>query len=313
MESGCCIMTQELLDEIIEKCRPYAERGVVASYIPELTKADGRKLGIAVADNSHGVLGSGDAGVKFTIQSVAKVFILTGALMESGLDMVSRKVSIEPTSSPFNSIINLGMKNYNKPLNPMINAGAIVSLTMVRGNNSYEKFENVLELARAVCANPEIGIDHDVYISEKATGARNRSLAYYMLSTGIINEDVEELLDAYFRVCSIQMDCRDLANSGLTFANNGFERISKKCLFSKEIARMVKATLTMCGMYDESGHVAVEVGLPSKSGVGGGILSIAPGKMGIGIYGPALNPKGTSIAGLEALKMLSDKLELSLF
>lgn len=306
-------MREKLLDEIISACQPFAGDGAVASYIPELSKIDPIQLGIAIAEMDGTTQKAGDSDTCFTIQSIAKVFIFTCSLMRNSMSDIAEKVSVEPTAEAFNSIVNLETKNYHKPLNPMINSGAIACLTTVGGRDTREKFELALELVRRAAKNDTLTIDEAVYNSEKASGARNRALAYYMLSTGIIDEDVEDLLDAYFKICSIRMDCVDLATSALVFANNGVEPTTNSTLFSRETARIIKATLTMCGMYDESGRIAVEVGLPSKSGVGGGILSIAPSKLGIGVYGPALNPKGCSVAGLEALKILSRKLDLSIF
>lgn len=233
--------------------------------------------------------------------------------MQNNISDIQKKVSLEPTADAFNSIVNLETKNRNKPLNPMINSGAIACLSTLKAANSYERYLAVLDLARQASGNPNLGIDEDVYASEKKHGARNRALAYYMLSTGVIEDDVEELLDAYFRACSILMDCRDLARTALLFAGGGADPLSGKPVISKDIARYVKATLMMCGMYDESGLVAVKVGLPSKSGVGGGILSIVPNRMGIGVYGPALNERGSSAAGLAALETFSKRLDLSLF
>lgn len=307
------IIDKEILDEIIWSCKPHTKEGKLASYIPELCKADADALGIAIAELGEDMYMSGDFSTRFTIQSVSKVFIFTCSLMQNDISDIQKKVSLEPTAEAFNSIVNLETKNSNKPLNAMINSGAIACLTTLKGMSSYEKYLSVLTLARRTSGNPHLDIDEDVYRSEKKSGARNRALAYYMLSTGIIEDDVEELLDAYFRICSIRMDCRDLARSALFFANGGTDPISGETIISRDIARYVKATLMMCGMYNESGRVAVKVGLPSKSGVGGGILSIVPGRMGIGIYGPALNEKGSSAAGIAALEMLSEKLNLSIF
>lgn len=307
-------MTEKnMLNEIVTKCAPLTNKGKLASYIPELCKADPRKLGIAVAEIDGRTSEAGDFSTRFTIQSISKIFIFSCSLMQNNISDIQKKVSLEPTADAFNSIVNLETKNRNKPLNPMINSGAIACLTTLKAASSHERYLDVLNMAREASGNPNLDIDEGVYESEKKHGARNRALAYYMLSTGVIEEDVEELLDAYFRTCSILMDCRDLARTALLFANGGTDPVSGRAVIRKDVARYVKATLMMCGMYDESGLIAVKVGLPSKSGVGGGILSIAPNKMGIGIYGPALNERGSSAAGAAALEMLSKRLDLSLF
>lgn len=299
-------MNQSLFDEIVDRCRPLSKEGRLASYIPELTKADPDSLGLCLMTPEH-MWRAGDSGVRFTIQSIAKLLSLTCCLMDSPLEKIYERVTFEPSYDAFNSIVALENKNGGRPLNPMINAGAIATLSLVEGKTGRDKFERVLDFSRQLTGNKNLNIDQNVYLSEAATGSRNRALGYYMKSTGIIDGDVEELLDAYFRLCSIEMDCLELARAALIYALDGEGH------FSKQISRTAKAVLTLCGMYDESGRVAVEIGLPTKSGVGGGILSIVPGKMGIGIYGPALNEKGSSTAGLAALGEIARALDLSIF
>lgn len=303
------------LSEMIEACRPLTVQGKTASYIPGLQSADPAKLGICVADSTGRVLHAGDSQDIFTIQSIVKVLTFTASLLDSGIDKVSHKVSVEPTDDGFNSIVALETKNENKPLNPMINAGSIACITMINADTLFGCSERILELTRRLSGNESICVDEDIYNSEKSTGSRNRAIAYFMKSTGIIEEDVnvEELLDAYFRVCSFRVTCADLANIALVYAGNGTHPITGEEFFPSNIARVIKATMVMCGMYEESGRVAVRIGLPTKSGVGGGIMSIIPGQMGIGIYGPALNEKGSSIAGLALLKKLSNFMDASIF
>lgn len=300
-------MEQSVLEQLVAQCQPLTSQGKVASYIPELERADSSMLGVCIADVDGTLTHGGDSQVPFTIQSISKLFVFTCCLLDSGMERVLQTVSLEPTAESFNSIVNLEVKNLNKPLNPMINAGAIASLTLVGGDTPHEKFERVLSFVRHISGNPDIGINESVYLSEKRTGSRNRALAYYMNSTGVIDCDVEAILDAYFRICSIEMNCIDLAKTAMVYAKNGAG------LFDSGVARTVKAVTALCGMYDESGRVAVEVSVPSKSGVGGGIWSCAPGKMGIGIFSPALNEKGTSMAGLELLKCLSRQMNLSIY
>lgn len=308
-------VNQELLNRIVAECIPYTTQGAPASYIPLLQQADPAKLGICLAERSGKLWTAGDAQMPFTIQSIVKILTFTCSLLDSGLELVSQKVSVEPTDDGFNSIGNLETKNNNRPLNPMINAGAIACLTLVKGMDPLHKSDRILELTRAVAANPEISVDEAVYRSERQTGSRNRALAYYMKSTGVIDDDIdiEELLDAYFRICSIRVTSVDLAKIALVYACNGTRPADGARLFPKKVARTIKATMVMCGMYDESGRVAVRIGLPTKSGVGGGILSLIPDQMGIGIYGPALNEKGSSVAGLMLLERLSRELDASIF
>lgn len=303
------------LEEMVNVCRPLTRMGATASYIPALGRADPSKLGLCIAASSGEVLTVGDVQTRFSIQSIVKILIFAHCLLNNSKEQVERKVSIEPTSDGFNAITNLETKNSNKPLNPMINAGAIACLTLVEGETSHEKSGRIIEFTRLLAGNASIDVDEEVYLSEKQTGSRNRALTYYMQSSGILDADVnvEDLLDAYFRVCSLAVTCVDLARMALVFANNGRDARTGEEFFPKSLSRTVKATMVMCGMYNESGRVAVRVGLPTKSGVGGGILSVAPERAGIGIYGPALNEAGSSIAGLALLERISAAMDASIF
>ena len=303
------------LETMLDSCRPIAQKGVTASYIPALKSADSSMLGICIAGNNGELLLAGDTEKIFSMQSIVKILILTCSLLDSGIERVAEKVSIEPSSDRFNDIINLETKNNHKPLNPMINAGAIACLTLVRGNTFQEKTERIVSFAKQLSGNSTLNIDEEVYISEKLTGSRNRAICYYMQSTGVIDGeiDVEALLDAYFYVCSIAVTCVDLARIAQVFANNGQDMRTGDTLFSRNISRVVRAAMVMCGMYTESGSVAVRIGLPTKSGVGGGIISLVPESAGIGIYGPALNQAGSSIAGLALLERISNVMDASIF
>ena len=306
-------MNNNILNDILNQCHSYTRLGKSAGYIPELSNVDPKYLGIYVVTIEGETYFSGDCLQQFTMQSVSKVITFLCSLLDNDINKLLRKVSFEPTSSGFNSIINLETKNENKPLNPMINSGAIATITLVKGETAEDKFQRILNFVRELASNPEIDVEQSVYLSEKTTGARNRALAYYMQSTGIISDyDVEEILDVYFRVCSLNVTCKDLAQIALVLANNGCNLEGKR-FFSEDIARTVKSVMMLCGMYDESGEYAANVGIPSKSGVGGGIMAVVPNKMGIGVFGPSLNQKGTSIAGYKVLEMLSKQLSLSIF
>ncbi|MBU5483832.1 glutaminase A [Clostridium sp. MSJ-11] len=304
---------EKLLENIIESNRRYTVQGELASYIPELTKANKDALGIFITTLNGEEFYAGDNEIKFTIQSISKIISLIIAIMDNGKDYVFSKVGMEPTKDSFNSIIDLELNDLNKPLNPMINAGAIATVSMIRGKDKDEVFSRILEFTKKLCGNEDLKVNESVYISEKKTGSRNRALAYFMKSTSIIEKDVEEVLDVYFKQCSIEVTSKDLSKIALVFANEGVSPWSEERIMPKEVTRIIKTIMTTCGMYDASGEFAVNIGLPSKSGVGGGILAVAPGKMGIGIVGPALDEKGNSIAGVEVLKDLSHELELSIF
>ena len=195
----------------------------------------------------------------------------------------------------------------------MINTGAIALCTLIHGDSYEEKFSRLLELTRSVSGNSALEVDEAVYLSEKATGSKNRALAYMLKAYGMIHDPVEEILDCYFRACSILVDCRDLAKIALVFAHHGVDPVSGRTLFPAEYARYVNATLATCGMYDGSGAFALNVGFPAKSGVGGGIMGVSPRHMGIGVYAPALDRHGNSVAGVQMLARLSSELELSIF
>ncbi|MBE6053132.1 MAG: glutaminase A [Clostridium sartagoforme] len=302
-----------LLDTLVEKNKIYGKEGKVASYIPALSTANKDDLGIYVVDSKGKEYYSGDYNKKFTMQSISKIVSLILAIRDNGRYNVFKKVDVEPTGMGFNSIVNLEASDSGKPYNPMINAGAIVTTSMIGGKNSDEKLEKILDFMRTVTNNDDINIDEEVYLSEKETGNRNRALAYFMKSTGVLNGNVEEILDLYFKQCSIKVTAKDLARFGAVLANGGVIPWTNEKLIPKDVCRIVKTIMVTCGMYDASGDFAVNVGIPAKSGVGGGILATVPRKFGIGIYGPSLDSKGNSIAGLQLIKDLSNELDLSIF
>lgn len=303
----------QLLDRIVEKNRVFAANGKVASYIPALARTNPNLLGICVAEIDGEVYTAGDYSHKFTLQSISKTISLMLAIMDNGMDYVFSRVGMEPTGDAFNSIIKLETISPSKPLNPMINAGAIAVASMIKGKNKNEKFERLLNIFRKVCDNDNLNINREVYLSEKSTGHRNRALAYFMKDVGIIEGDVEEVLDVYFKQCSIEVDCIDIAQMGLFLANKGIVPKTGEEITTEAVAKTIKTFMVTCGMYNESGEFAINVGIPSKSGVGGGIMSTVPHRMGIGVYGPALDNKGNSIAGYSLLKDISKELNLSIF
>ena len=304
-----------LLSQLIEQCRPDTNNGKVANYIPALAKADPHALGVYILDRNGLSSSAGDSQVRFTIQSIVKPILLLQALMDNGEEFVRSRVGVESTGKPFDAINIADAVNQeilSEHINPMVNMGAIVLCTLIKGENYRERFDRLLELARKLANNPEIDVDEEVYLSEKATGNKNRALAFLMRSCGLLDGDVEEVLDCYFRACSIRVDCRDLARIAFVLSNKGRDFIGNE-LFPARYAHYVNAVMMTCGMYDGAGDFAVTVGVPAKSGVGGGIMAVVPGRMGIGIYSPALNKKGNSIAGLRMLRRLSRQLELSIF
>ena len=304
-----------LLKELIEQCRQDTCNGKVANYIPALAQADPYALGIYILDRNGLHAQGGDSKVRFTIQSIVKPILLLQALMDNGEEFVRARVGVESTGKPFDAInISEAMNQeiLSEHINPMVNMGAIVMCTLIKGENYREKFDRLLDLTRLLANNPEIDVDEEVYQSEKATGNKNRALAFLMRSCGLLEGEVEEVLDCYFRACSIRVDCKDLARIAFVLANKGRDFAANQ-LFPARYAHYVNAIMMTCGMYDGAGDFAVTVGVPAKSGVGGGIMAVVPGRMGIGIYSPALDKKGNSIAGIRILRRLSRRLELSIF
>jgi glutaminase len=303
----------KLLEAIIENNRHFTINGKVASYIPELIKANPDALGISVITLEGEEYFAGDYDTKFSVQSISKIISLMLALIDNGRDRVFSKVGVEPTADAFNSIINLETKKIQKPLNPMINAGAIATVSLISGETGQETFDRILNFTRKITGNPTIDFNEEVYKSEKITGDRNRALAYFMKSMGVIEPEVEDVLDVYFKQCSIEATCKDIAKIGAVLANDGILPWSGEKVVPRNVARIVKTIMVTCGLYDASGEYAVEVGVPSKSGVGGGILAAVPGRMGIGVYGPALDLKGNSVGGIKVLAELSREMDLSIF
>ena len=303
----------EILNQVLRESAKYIHDGEVASYIPELAKADKNLFGICVVTSGNEKVCAGNVDDGFTMQSVIKPLILLLALMDNGMERVRKLVGVEATGKPFDTFNYTDQALNAEHINPMVNAGAIALCTLIHGKDYEEKFQRLLDLTRTISGNPNLQIDEKVYLSEKATGSKNRALAYMLKAYGLVNDDAEEILDCYFKACSIQVTAVDLAKIANVFANGGMETRTNKRLFAREYARYINAVLMICGMYNGSGEFALNVGVPAKSGVGGGIMVIVPNRMGIGIFSPALDQKGNSIAGIKALELLSKKLDLSVF
>lgn len=305
---------QLLLQEALSYGRPFTRYGKPAGYIPELAKIDPNRLGVAICSLEDGsIITAGECDAYFTMQSIAKVMSLILAIEHNGFEYVFTKVGMEPTGDAFNSMVRLDQLTDNKPFNPMINAGAIAVASCIRGSCLAERQQACVDFARLLTGNPEVDIDFSVFRSEKATGYKNRAIINLMKSNGIIDGEVEEHLDLYFSICSISANCKDLAYFAAVLANNGVDPRSGRELVPLRVVKLVRSLMVTCGMYDYSGEFAATVGMPSKSGVGGGIISAPIGKCGIGVYGPALDVKGNSVGGLKVLEYLSDKMGLNMF
>lgn len=303
----------DLLASLVKDCSHYTEQGHVATYIPQLANVDPNLLGVYVSLEDGRTYSAGNWNSIFTMQSVVKPLILLQALMDSGVDTVRSLVGVEATGKPFDAFNYSDQALTGAHINPMINTGAIALCTLIHGDSYHSRFSRLLELARRLAENPALEVDESVYQSEKMTGNKNRALAYMLMSYGMISDPVEEILDCYFRACSICVTCRDLANIAHIFANHGRHPITGEQMFPVEYAKYVTATMATCGMYDGSGEFALTVGFPAKSGVGGGIMGVIPKRMGIGVYAPALDKHGNSVAGVQLLAKLSQILDLSIY
>lgn len=304
---------KEVLQMMVREALLYGKEGKVADYIPALSLADPSTLSLAVFDSQGIYATAGDTSEKFTLQSISKVISLGLALMDNGEGEVFSRVGKEPTGDPFNSIIKLETHSPSKPLNPMINAGALAVTSMINGNSTDEKLGRLLAFVHELSGNTSIRYNQDVADSEYHTADLNRSLCYFLKQYNVLHGDIEQLLELYTKQCAIEVDCQDLAKMAYVIANEGKHIQSGRQVIPLHISRILKTFMVTCGMYNASGEFAIRVGVPAKSGVSGGIMAAIPHGVGIGIYGPALDDKGNSIAGMKLLEALSQRYDLSIF
>ena len=303
---------QSVVDEIVDEIRQRPDKGDVATYIPELANIDKTAFGIAIVDHEGNVAAGGDSDKPFSIQSISKVFTLTLALGMAG-DRLWQRVGREPSGSPFNSVVQLEFER-GVPRNPFINAGAIaVTDLILSGHQPREALGEILRFMQFLANDSSIYIDEKVAASEQRTGFRNAALANYMKSFGVIENPVDLTLGVYFYQCAIAMSCRQLAMAGRFLAHNGRNPTTGHSVVHAERARRINAIMLTCGHYDGSGEFAYRVGLPGKSGVGGGIFAIAPGKASIAVWAPGLDAAGNSHLGRAALEILTRKMRWSIF
>src|SRR5258708_4424709 len=301
-----------VVTEIAAETAQRPDRGTVASYIPELARVDAKSFGLAVIDAEGNLAAGGDSETPFSIQSISKVFTLTLALGKAG-DRLWRRVGREPSGSAFNSIVQLEHER-GLPRNPFINAGAIaVTDLILSGHRPREALGEILRFMRFLADDPAITIDEAVAASEERTGFRNRALANYMKSFDVLDNPVDFTLGVYFHHCAIALSCRQLAMAGRFLAHLGRNPSTGLSVVPPERARRINAMMLTCGHYDGSGEFAYRVGLPGKSGVGGGILAIAPGRASIAVWSPGLDANGNSHLGRIALEALTKKMGWSIF
>jgi len=303
---------QKLIDGVRDDLTPHLGQGRVADYIPELAKVDPNKFGIALATLDGLTVSTGNSNEPFSIQSISKVFTLTLALGKAG-DGLWKRVGREPSGSSFNSIVQLEYER-GIPRNPFINAGAIVVTDVIlSGHEPREAIAEILRFSRVIAGDETISIDPEVARSEEETGYRNNALAHYVRSFGNLKNPVERTLGVYFHQCAIEMACEQLSQAMLFLANGGRDPRTGLNIVSRERARRINALMLTCGHYDGSGDFAFRVGLPGKSGVGGGIIAIVPGCASIAVWSPGLNLQGNSLLGTRALELIAQRTGWSVF
>ena len=302
--------TTEILHRIHDELRPTIGQGRVASYIPELAKVPADRFGMAVVGIDGSVVAVGDADVPFSIQSISKVFTLVMALQLEG-DALWERVGREPSGTAFNSLIQLEAES-GKPRNPFINPGALVCTDILC--RRFAVPENaVVEFLRPLAGNPSVHYNRAVAASERRTSHRNAAMAHLMKSFGNLHNPVDDVLDAYCRHCAIEMTCVELARTVTFLAHGGLHPMTGQRVLDASLAKRLNALMLTCGTYDAAGDFAFRVGLPAKSGVGGGIVAVMPGECGVCVWSPALEPSGNSLAGSLALERFTDITGRSIF
>ncbi|MDX7763590.1 glutaminase B [Aeromonas caviae] len=305
------VLSSELLAGILEEVRPLLGQGKVADYIPALAQVPADRLGIAVCTVEGELFTAGDAFELFSIQSISKALSLTLALTLYQEEEIWARVGKEPSGQPFNSLVQLEFEQ-GIPRNPFINAGALVVSDLLETRLTAPR-QRTLELVRRLCGNPAIMADQVVARSEYQHSARNAAIAYLMKAYGNFENEVDKVLQSYFNACAIRMSCVDLARAFVYLANRGVPLGESTPLLPARTTKQVNALLATCGLYDEAGDFAYRVGMPGKSGVGGGIMALIPGELSICVWSPELNKAGNSLAGTAALELLAERLGRSIF
>jgi glutaminase len=301
---------QGILQEIYNEIKQIPDEGQVAKYIPELSRVDPSKFGVHLCTIDGHHFGTGDHEEKFSIQSIAKVLALTLAFQQKGEDLWSR-VGVEPSGNPFNSLWQLEYE-HGKPRNPLINPGAIVICDILCSLYT-EPLSTLLNFVRKVSRVDSIAYNETIAASERSLGFRNTALINMMRASGNIHNDLEQVLNLYYHMCSIEMSCLELATTFLLYANQGKLTASGESIITSSMSKRINAIMQTCGFYDEAGEFSFRVGLPGKSGIGGGIVAVHPGKYAVAVWSPGLNKKGNSVRGMKLLEILTTKTGLSIF
>lgn len=298
------------IENLYEKYRSL-NQGSPASYIPELSKVNPDLFAISIVDTDGEIFSVGDFKQNFTLQSASKPVVYGLALAQRGEIEVHSKVGVEPTGEAFNSIIELEEK-LHRPFNPMINSGAIAMTGLVLGKSFDEKLQKILSQFEAFVGHP-VGVDENVYISEKKTAHRNQAIAHLMKHFGVMEADIEETLNLYFKQCSILVNCQDLATLAATYASGGLQPMTKQKVLEPDSVTKTLSLMFTCGMYDTAGEWAFKIGLPAKSGVSGALFAVVPGRFGIAVYSPRIDEHGHSCRGQRVVEDLSKHLKAHIF
>lgn len=301
---------KQVIEEVFKKVNSIEEKGALASYIPELANVDSRNFGVHISTTSQSNFGLGNFNEKFSIQSISKVFSLCLAYKLLG-ERIWNRLGVEPSGTAFNSLVQLESDN-GIPRNPFINAGAIVVSDILLSNLDNPK-EDLLDFIKSLSGNHDVNYSAKISASEKSVGYRNIALCNFIKSFGNIENEPDEVLDFYFDLCSLESSCKHLSELFLFLANNGKTIHDNNQILTKSQSKRINALMQTCGFYDESGEFAFKVGLPGKSGVGGGIIAIHPNQYAIAVWSPKLNEKGNSYKGMRFLEEFTTLSELSIF
>ena len=304
--------SEEVLEKALRLGRKYLHEGAVADYIPELARVDANKVAISTIEDGN-IYSVGDSKVRFSIQSIIKVILYAMAMENYRVSELKKYVGVRPSAKPFNSVIELELSEKKIPVNPFINAGAIIIVAILYNVYREKTFDVIIEKASEFLGE-EVDYSREIAQSEKESSFTNRTLIYLMLAKGILPSDtkVEEVLDTYFKACSILVNTENLAHMSYVISNDGLDLEGKEVITPNE-ARVLRSLMATCGTYDYSGDFAIRVGLPAKSGVGGGIVTASKNKTGLAVYAPRLDTHGNSYSGVRMLEYLSQELDLSIY
>jgi len=303
---------QAILENISEEIMPFAKDGKQADYIPALANVNPDQFGMCLRLMTGEVYEVGNADVRFSIQSISKVFALAIALSFEGKELWKR-VGVEPSGSAFNSLVQLEYE-HGKPRNPFINAGAIVTADVILSHLGAGKAEEFfLNFVKELCGSDDIRYNTEVAESEQSTGYLNAAIANLLKYHHNIDNDINEVLHLYFTMCSLEMNCRELAQAFLAFAKSNMPFMHGGVELTVSRVKRINAIMQTCGFYDEAGEFAFKVGLPGKSGVGGGIAALYPSRYSVAVWSPRLNEKGNSILGMKALELFTTETNESIF